>query len=98
VTKREARPLWLTASCGTPRSRTPCLALTPMASDRKPIGCDARAGRHTRRLSRGDAWRPGQFHFPPFGSGNDITRTSATCVPSPEAFKKSGFCVQTLSG
>jgi hypothetical protein len=27
---REARPLWLTASCGTPRSRTPCLALTPM--------------------------------------------------------------------
>ena len=27
MTKREARPLWVT----TPRSRTPCLALTPMA-------------------------------------------------------------------
>jgi hypothetical protein len=46
VTKREALPLWLTASCGTPPSRTPCLALTPMASNRKPTSdtTPARAG------------------------------------------------------
>ena len=93
MTKREARPLWLTASCGTP-----CLALMPMASDRKPIGYDARAGGHTRRLSRGEAWQPGQFHFPPFGSGNDTARTSATFAPSPEAFKKSRFCIQLSLG
>ena len=38
MTKREARPLWLTASCGTPRSRTPCLALN---ADGRAIACGA---------------------------------------------------------
>ena len=56
------------------------------------------AGGHTRRLSRGEAWQAGPFHFPPFGSGNDIAKTSAIFGPSPAIFKKSGFCIQLSFG
>jgi hypothetical protein len=84
------------------RHATEANAVLGAYADGRAIETDHRMRRPPRAGIRddfsGEAWQPGQFHFPPFGSGNDIARTSATFAPSPEAFKKSGFCVQTLSG